>query len=210
MDDLRLEAFFQELEELEKSAGLMGRAGSSLLQGAKTFGKLFYKPGEALREGWAGMAPNAKEIAERGLNSGRTGLGGLADRGAASGWTGSGGLVGHIPWAGKHIAKVTKYLPLGQKSLFTGVTAASAPALYKGIRGQDGENMESSLETAGSNLGWVVGSPAPILGNIAGVTALSAGGKYLGRGVDRLLGRKAPTLAPTAPEQLGSVQRFGE
>lgn len=219
MDDRSLNAFFSELEELsntlEKVAGVGGflkkHFFDSLVSAGKTFGGLAHSPVKTMKAGWAGMG-------SPGVYAGDTGLGARLARG---GWTGSGELVGGIPVVGRRLAKVTKYLPLGQKSMFTGMGLAGAPAMAKGVIGKDGQSMESALESVGNNVGWVAGSPVPIVGNIAGMTALSQGGKYLGRGIDKVLGRKTQGLGnlPPSTGTLGSaapgvsyatVRRFGE
>jgi len=128
---------------------------------------------------------------------------GVFGEASKSGWTGQGNL--------------TKYLPIGNKSMMTGFGAMGASELAHprkvGPTGEGGAG-EIGLREMGSAAGWVAGMGLPIVP----MMTMAMGGYHLGgkagRVIDRLRGGASVGTAVNAPtpseamNDLYRVQRY--
>ncbi len=163
-----------------------------------TIGRRTKSGRKGLKEGWDAFAPtiDEKAIANKGSgpvsrvfrdifgqgehllgDTGATGYRGFAEQASRSGWTGT--------------SKALKYAPVGAKSQMVVGTAMAVPSIAAAARGQSDQGLGEAI---GENLGFAAG------GVLTGGTGLLASapatigaaevGKYVGKRIDRLAGRK--------------------
>ncbi len=131
----------------------------------------------------AGVAEIKKEIATRGANPAKWlgrgwetfSDGAAKDQRLTRGWTGSG--------------KLTKYLPVGAKSLTLGFGAMTAPAAFaeEDITGQGKSRKQRIGGWIGSNIGAIAGSMPAKAGLLGLVPSMGGmlGGQYVGEAIGR-------------------------
>mgnify|MGYP006909289204 CR=1 FL=1 len=200
LNDQALRSFAHEVEVLEKIsaipglrfAGMAGRgAGSLLSRGLGGIGRGVLETPQALRETGSMLSHPLQSLKK--------------------GWEGS-------TWMGK--GKVTRYLPVGQKTLALGFASPGMYEAYKATKEtptptMEGGTAERALGEVGGGLGFVSGLASkrflPSMLLMGG--GYMAGGK-LGRIIDRLRGGASIGTAVSAPSpteaegQLQDIQRY--
>lgn len=115
------------------------------------------------------LSPGMANAAARGLTS----LPGIAKSLATGGITGSRGEVLRSALKAQGAAAPLTMAALG------------APAVVAGVQGR---NPGEVGEAVGSTLGYIAGTPVPIVGNVVGGSALGSVGRRIGTGIGRLTG----------------------
>ena len=127
----------------------------------------------------------------------------LAEELSRRGWTGKGG--------------VTKYLPVGGKSMITGFSAQAIPQIVNApppSRTGEGGALEEGLGGLGSAAGMVAGMGGGLVPGTALWYAMDKGGRKAGRVLDRLrsgatMGEAVNAPSPSeAASQLANVQQY--
>ena len=118
-------------------------------------------------------------------------------------------------WTGK--GSVTKYLPVGGKSLMTGFSAQAIPQIVnapKASRTGEGGALEEGLGGLGSAVGMVAGMGGGLVPGTAMWYAMDKGGRKAGRVLDRLRSGASMSEAVKAPspseaaDQLSNIQQY--
>ena len=219
LNDQMLAAFADELELLEKEAGLAGSAGKWMLgkaqwakkgllggkgEGFREMGKRMMSPIKSTKEQWKKMAPGTIPKTLRHAY-GDIVVTRTAKRLGQSGWTGQG--------------KITKYMPVGQKGMMAGMGAMSVPSVIEAAKKKPTATGEGGIGEVG--LREALGLGGMIAGTGLGMLpaiGLYGAGSYLGgkagRVIDRLRGGADVSTAVNAPSrteaqnQLANIQRY--
>jgi hypothetical protein len=184
-----------------------GAVGKWLLAQPKGFqeaGKRLMHPIESVRKGWRAMEPGAKGALRKSRWDPR--IVRAAKHLGQKGWTGKG--------------RFTKYLPVGQKAMYAGLTGAfGVPAVIEAAKKQPTATGEGGVGEVG--LGELAGLGGMVAGTGLGLLpamALYGAGSYVGskagRIIDRLRGGANIGTAVRAPsrreaeEQLTNIARY--
>jgi len=184
------EAFVDELEKQASISRLLTRLGKSPL------GKGMASKARSVGEFFKGQHQGLSDATQRVMHP---------VEGMRKGWKEMGG------WTGK--GKVTKYLPIGEKSLTLGIPAAaltmgkSQPASPTG----EGGAAERWLANIGGAAGGVLGGGLGFVPAVGMFTAGEVAGGRLGRVIDRL--RSGGTVdqalnAPSPTEATSQINRI--
>lgn len=204
-------------------------------------------PFYSIPAGWKHMTPAANEELLRKVRQAAHGVEGVG-RGAAEeamkpsrgpgllkryfGEAGMGHMLGTSPEAGRVQAlaeelsrrgwtgqgAVTKYLPLGGKTVALGFGASAVPGVYRAATTErhplgEGGPWEKGLEGAADTAAWFMGAPLGLSG-LPIYFAAPAIGRGAGRIIDRLRAGASPRAAVSAPspeeaaEQMQAIQRY--
>ena len=219
---MALAAFSDELDLIEKEAAINMEALKSVgeaamkIPGAKMLvnqfrpsswqaaGERLLHPIASFRKGWQEMAPGAVGALKH--TKGDVAATRLAKTLGQRGWTGAG--------------RYTKYLPVGQKSLTTGLTGYfAAPEIAHAIHRKATPTGEGGVGEVGLREGlglgaMVAGGGLPFLPAMALWSSGSRLGSGAGRIIDRLRGGANLGTAVNAPsqseaeEQLNNIMRY--
>lgn len=261
-----IEAFFSELDSMEKEAGarelftklvqpkrLKGFTKSLTALPSKGWQGLKEETGRLVKhlnpfysipEGWKHMTPTANEELLRKVRQAAYGVEGAsaqatkpesAFRRALShyfGKSGMGHMLGTAPdankvravaealsrrgWTGR--GAITKYLPLGGKTVALGFGASAVPGVHRAATTErhpleGGGPWERGLEGVADTAAWFMGAPLGLSG-LPIYFAAPALGRKAGRIIDRLRAGAGPRAAISAPspeeaaEQMQAIQRY--
>jgi len=119
-------------------------------------------------------------------------------------------------WTGK--TRATKYLPVGEKGMFTGFTAGAIPSIVGAKEPTptgEGGTIERLLGETGGAAGWLLGTgTGGMLAPMALWYGLHRGGSAAGRILDRMRAGASLQQAAEAPtpeeagEQLGTIAKY--
>lgn len=126
----------------------------------------------------------------------------LAEELSRRGWTGAGAL--------------TKYVPLGQKSMIAGFGSSAVPGMVRAAQGPavgptgEGGPWERGLGELGGTAGWIAGAPLGFLGGTGLWLGGERAGSGLGRIIDRLRSGADVSTALTAPSPTEAAEQMSE
>jgi len=163
------------------------------------FKKTKISPTQILKGKFEG--PHASSMQKQLKERGRLPM--LAEEMSRRGWTGKG--------------SVTKYLPVGGKSMITGFSAQAIPQIVnapQASRTGEGGALEEGMGGLGSAAGMIAGMGGGLVPGTALWYAMDKGGRKTGRILDRLrsgasLGEAVKAPSPSeAADQLSNIQQY--